>query len=181
VGCQSLPENLGHLEALQSFVYDWLARPAKELGFDRWGMKEVRLGYSEAALLRLLFPKAKFVVITRNPYDAYRSAMQLGSLWERWPDRLVNNPYSYGATWNRLALSWKSRIPDFPVRLYRFEDLVGGMLDFHDLGVFCQLNLKPEVAVDKKVGAGCSTVTLSVMDKWLLNQSTGPARLWLSY
>jgi len=168
-------------QALQSMVYDWLARPAKELGYTRWGMKEVRLGYAEAAVLLWLFPKAKFVVITRNPYDSYRSAMQLGALWERWPDRLVNDAYAYGHLWNRLALSWEAAAADFPLRLYRLEDLTNEGVDFDDLTSFCQLDINPEAAIGKKVGSGRSDVTLSFVDKMLLDHSTRPARAWLRY
>lgn len=168
-------------QALQSMVYDWLGQPAKELGYTRWGMKEVRLGYDEAALLRWLFPKAKFVVITRNPHDSYRSAMQLGPLWERWPDRLVNDAYAYGRLWNRLALSWKDATADFPVRRYRLEDLTSAGVDFNDLASFCQLELNPEAAIGKKVGSARSDVRLSFIDKLLLDRSTRAARDWLHY
>jgi hypothetical protein len=168
-------------QAMQSMVYDWLGQPAKELGYTRWGMKEVRLGYAEAALLLWLFPKAKFVVITRNPYDSYRSAMQLGELWERWPDRLVNDAYAYGRLWNRLALSWKSAATDFPLRLYRLEDVTSSSVDFQDLASFCNLDIKPEAAIGKKVGSGRSDVKLSFIDKMLLDRTTKPARDWLRY
>lgn len=168
-------------QAMQSMVYHWLAQPAKELGYTRWGMKEVRLGYAEAALLLWLFPKAKFIVITRNPRDSYRSSMQLGALWERWPDRLVNNAYTYGQLWNRLALGWQSAAPDFPHRLYRLEDLTSADMDFDDLASFCQLDINPEDAIGKKVGSGRSDVTLSFVDKMLLDHSTRHARNWLRY
>jgi len=168
-------------QALQSMVYDWLAQPAKELGYTRWGMKEVRLGYDEAALLLWLFPKAKFVVITRNPYDSYRSAMQLGALWERWPDRLVNDAYAYGRLWNRLALSWKSAATGFPLRLYRLEDVTSASVDFQELASFCNLDLKPEAAIGKKVGSARSDIALSFFDKIFLDRSTKPARDWLRY
>ena len=168
-------------QALQSMIYEWLGQPAKELGYARWGMKEVRLGYDEAAFLLWLFPKAKFVVITRNPHDSYRSAMQLGALWERWPDRLVNDAYAYGRLWNRLALSWKAAAKDFPLRFYRLEDVTNASVDFRDLASFCKLGLEPEAAIGKKVGSARSDVTLSFIDKMLLDHSTRPARDWLHY
>lgn len=168
-------------QALQSMVYDWLAQPAKELGYTRWGMKEVRLGYAEAALLLWLFPEAKFVVITRDPYDSYRSAMQLGTLWERWPDRRVDNAYTYGRLWNRLALSWKSAATDFPMRLYRLEDVTNAAVDFQDLASFCRLDINPEAALGKKVGAARSDIALSPIDRMLLDRSTQRARNWLEY
>ena len=168
-------------QALQSMIYDWLGQPAKELGYSRWGMKEVRLGYEEAELLRWLFPRAKFVVITRDPYDSYRSAMQLGALWERWPDRLVHDAYAYGRLWNRLAMSWKSAATDFPLRLYRLEDVTRERVDFQDLASFCGLDLAPEAAIGKKVGSARSDVALSFIDRMLLDRANRPARNWLQY
>ena len=46
-------------QALQSMIYEWLGQPDKGLGYTRWGMKEVRLGYDEAALLLLAFSQGK--------------------------------------------------------------------------------------------------------------------------
>ena len=73
--------------------------------------------------------------------------MQLGALWERWPDRLVNDAYAYGLTWNRLALSWKAAAKDFPLRFYRLEDVTKASVDFRDLASFCKLGLEPEAAI----------------------------------
>jgi len=167
--------------ALQAMVYEWLGQPAKDLGYSRWGMKEVRLGYEDAVFLRWLFPKARFVVITRDPYSACRSTLQLGAVWERWPDRLVNDPFSYGRIWNRLALSWEQVSMDFPVKLYRLEDITSGQVNFDELSEHSGLNIKPEFAINEKVGVGHSGVKLNYIDKWLINNSTKTARSWLGY
>ena len=49
------------------------AKPARETGANRWGLKEVRLGAEHAHYLKWLFPKARFLFIYRNPLEAYRS------------------------------------------------------------------------------------------------------------
>src|SRR5271157_4927438 len=59
--------------ALRSLFDRWLGEPARRRGFVRWGFKEVRLGATEASLLHWLYPQAKFVILSRHPYDSYRS------------------------------------------------------------------------------------------------------------
>ena len=49
------------------------AEPARRAGVSRWGIKEVRLGIEHGLYLRWLYPKARFLVLYRNPLDAYRS------------------------------------------------------------------------------------------------------------
>jgi hypothetical protein len=57
--------------ALRSLFDQWLGEPSRQRGFARWGLKEVRLGAAEAILLHWLYPQAKFVVLSRHPYDCY--------------------------------------------------------------------------------------------------------------
>jgi len=175
------PEMHAFRRAMQSFVYTYLGKPAKDIGYERWGMKEVRLGYEDAAVLHWLFPRARFVVVTRDPRAGYRSAMQFGPVWERWPDRRINNPYSYGRLWNRLAVSWQSAPEAFPVRLLRLEDVINGSADLDGLSDFCGLQLKPESALKKKVGAGRPDDKLSVLDRMFINRATRTGRDQFGY
>lgn len=50
-----------------------LGEPARELGYPRWGFKEIRYGGPSALALQALFPEAAFVVLVRNPRTALRS------------------------------------------------------------------------------------------------------------
>lgn len=168
-------------QSIQSMVYEWLAVPARELGFQRWGMKEVRLGYGDAAVLSWLFPRARFVVITRDPFDAYRSALQLGPLWERWPDRLVRDAYAYGQIWNRLAISWSHAPKEFPARVFRLEEMSDTSPAVCGLSDFCSLNLNPSLALSKKVGAGRAGIALNGIERWLIGSATRSGRQWLGY
>ncbi len=102
--------------ALQSLFNRWLGEPARRLGFSRWGFKEVRLGAAEATLLHWLYPKAKFVLLSRNPYDCYRSLSDSGwhHVYHIRPDIRVDSAAGLARHWNRLALSWSELPANFP-------------------------------------------------------------------
>jgi hypothetical protein len=86
-----------------AYVETLFARPARDLGRRQWGLKEVRFGADQVRYLRWLYPQAKFVFLARNPLDAYRSYRSRLSWYARWPDRMVSNPYDFGAHWARLC------------------------------------------------------------------------------
>lgn len=86
-----------------SYVETLFARPARDLGRRQWGLKEVRFGADQVRYLRWLYPQAKFVFLVRDPLDAYRSYRSRLSWYARWPDRMVSNPYDFGAHWARLC------------------------------------------------------------------------------
>ena len=81
---------------LRSLIDRWLREPACERGFARWGFKDVRLSAAEATLLYWLYPNAKFVIISRHPYDAYRSLADAGwgEVYYRYPDVEVDSAAS---------------------------------------------------------------------------------------
>jgi hypothetical protein len=75
------------------------AEPARLAGAPRWGIKEVRLTAEHAHYLRWLYPSAKFVLLYRNPLDAYQSYCRYGRNWyDTWPDRPVFTPRRSGNT-----------------------------------------------------------------------------------
>ncbi|MDP3123289.1 MAG: sulfotransferase, partial [Thiobacillus sp.] len=77
--------------------------PATQAGASRWGVKEVRLGIEHARYLRWLYPKARFVLLYRNPLDAYSSYCRYGRSWyDVFPDRPVFTPTAFGAHWRQL-------------------------------------------------------------------------------
>jgi hypothetical protein len=175
------PEMRAFRHAMQAFVHSYLGEPAKALGYERWGFKEVRLGYEEAAVLHWLFPAARFIVATRDPRAGYRSALQLGPLWERWPDRRIDNPYSYGRLWNRLTMSWQDAPKDFPAKRLRLEDIASGVADLDGLADFCSLRLDPDRAIGKKVGAGRPQQSITFLDRWLVDRATREGRRAFGY
>lgn len=97
-----------------------LGGPAAQLGFPRWGFKEIRYEGQAALTLAALFPEARFVVLTRNPADALRSIKSTpwyGSDYEADPARFL-------AEWSACASSLLDALPRLgPGLLVRYEDL----------------------------------------------------------
>ncbi|MGQ0721175.1 MAG: sulfotransferase [Candidatus Eiseniibacteriota bacterium] len=137
---------------LREMLGRWLAAPARERGYRRWGFKEVRLGAAEACLLHWLYPKARFLALLRNPLHAYRSCKNW-NLWYRWPESPVSSAAAFGRHWSRLAMSWKDAPPDFPVRVVKYEDVASGALDFRALEAELGLRLDEAKALGARVGA----------------------------
>lgn len=108
--------HLAYLDAL-------FAQPARDLGRRQWGLKEVRLGADHVNYLRWLYPQAKFLFLVRSPFDAYRSYRGRLSWYARWPDRMVSDPYGFGAHWARLCGDFLALQRHALGPLVRYEDL----------------------------------------------------------
>ena len=133
----------------------WLGNPAHRRGFRRWGFKEVRLGASEATLLHWLYPKAKFILLSRNPYDCYRSLADSGwhHLYHHRPGIRVDSAAGLARHWNRIALSWSELPPAFPAFRVRYEDLIGGGFDFRKLESWLGIEIREDLALSVSVGS----------------------------
>jgi hypothetical protein len=68
IACLNPPREVFH-EAFRSFLESIYGIPARELGYPRWGIKEVQADIEAAHFLRDLYPKAKFIFLVRNPID----------------------------------------------------------------------------------------------------------------
>jgi len=108
-----------HLAYLETLFAD----PAAQLARRQWGLKEVRFGADEVRYLRWLYPAAKFVFLVRDPAEAYRSYRSRLNWYARWPDRMVSDPYDFGAHWGRLARDFQALRAQGIGLLVRYEDL----------------------------------------------------------
>lgn len=127
------PHPAALIRAHRAFFDELFAAPAREVGFDRWGLKGVRLGGEHAVYLRRLYPDAQFIFLHRNPYDAYLSYRLLHdvrrhSYWwyHRWPDDQVATPTRFGDVWCDLTGSFVEWAPTLGAVVMAYEDLVGG-------------------------------------------------------
>jgi hypothetical protein len=169
--------------ALRSLFDRWLGEPARQRSFARWGFKEVRLGATEATLLRWLYPGAKFVVISRHPYDCYRSLAD--SNWEevyyRHPGIPINSAAGFAKHWNRLALSWSELPVDFPLFHIKYEDLVKGQVDFRELESWLGLEIREDVALSVTVGGTATRSRLGWYERLIIAREAAAGMHALGY
>jgi hypothetical protein len=156
--------------SLRALVTRWLAYPARQRGFHRWGFKEVRMGAAEATLLHWLYPSAKFVLLSRNPFDCYLSLSDSGwhHLYYRRPDVRVDSAAGMARHWNRIVLSWSELPSDFPAFRIKYEDLISGGFDFRELESWLEVKLNEDVALPVIVGRTARRPRLSFCQRRII-------------
>jgi hypothetical protein len=105
-------------DGFRAFLREVYQEPAAKLGYNRWGVKEVRCGLATAEFLRELYPEAKFVFLVRNPFDCL-SSLKRHNWMDRPHDRRALEYYAQH--WVRLASEFRKA--SFGM-LVRHEDLV---------------------------------------------------------
>lgn len=169
--------------ALRSVFERWLAQPARQNGFSRWGFKEVRIGAAEAVLLHWLFPKAKFLVISRHPYDCYRSLVDSGwpQVYYSYPDVPVDSAITFARAWNRIAVSWSELPADFPLMKIRYEDMLAGKLDFRELEAWLGIAIHETTALAAPVGGTAHRPSLNWYERLIISRAAAPGMHALDY
>jgi hypothetical protein len=143
--------------AHRALFLELFAEPARKLGAPRWGFKEVRLGYDAALYLNWLFPKARFVYVTRDPVDAYRSYKTLtrGPRWyAHWPDRPAFTPYAFGRHIGELAAEFPAAAARTGGFTINYGELRADPALIDALGAFCGVEADRGVMRQKIDGSG---------------------------
>lgn len=168
---------------LRSLFDQWLRRPAHERGFARWGFKDVRLGATEAVLLHWLYPNAKFVIISRHPYDSYRSLADAGwgEVYQRYPDMCVDSAAAFARQWNRLAVSWSQLPAGFPSVHFKYEDLIAEQIDFRELESWLGIEIREKVALKVAVGGTARRPRLGWYERVIIAREAAEGMRALGY
>jgi hypothetical protein len=112
------------VDAHYAYFDTLFAQPARALGNNRWGVKEVRFGADHAAYLRWLYPKARIIFLYRNPYDAYASYRQvIDYAYLKWPQEPILTPAAYARLWIRLVAEFHAHAARLDAFLLRYEDI----------------------------------------------------------
>lgn len=177
------------LAALRSahlaFFREAFALPAQAAGASRWGLKEVRLTAEHAHYLKWLYPGARFVLLYRNPLEAYRSYCRYGRNWyDVWPDKPVFTPLAFGRHWRELTQGFLRDAPKLDAMVVRYEELVKGSGDL--LG---RLESYLDITIDRnvlgsKVGSserGGEQAWVSRLEKSILRRAVAPVAEELGY
>jgi hypothetical protein len=168
----------------RALLDNMFSEPAKRAGVPRWGLKEVRLGIEHGFYLRWLYPKARFVLLYRNPLDAYRSYARYGRSWyDTFPDKPVFTPTAFGHHWRRLMQGFLGDSKRLDALLVRYEDLIGDRPPIEEieahLGIQVnRLVLKGELGGPE--GSG-KPVRVSRLERWLLKRAVSPVAAELGY
>lgn len=173
-----------HLVEAHRAYWDRLcARPARQRGYGRWGLKAVNLPVDYPVYLKRLYPDARLILLVRNPYRAWLS-------YRRWADWYASFPDDPVFTVQRFARMWSEHTEQFlrfdaeadDTLMIRFEDLIegGGILD--ELSDHIGGRVDPAV-LERKVGgteAGRATSTTFV-ERLILRRITGRTAKKLGY
>lgn len=117
------PSPVNFMAAHIAFLERLFLEPARQLGHDRWGLKEVVLGVDHASYLRWLFPNAKFLFLCRNPYEAYGSYRKWRSWYKAWPDEPIFTASRFGGVWRELAADFVENHQKVGGLMLRYEAL----------------------------------------------------------
>ena len=161
------------------------AEPARLAGALRWGIKEVRLTAEHAHYLRWLYPSAKFVLMYRNPLDAYQSYCRYGRNWyDTWPDQPVFTPASFGEHWRKLTEGFVRDAAKLDALVIRYEELIERTGDILPrIETHLDVHLDRSV-MNKKVGTSerdGRQVPVSRLEKVLLRRAVSPLARELGY
>lgn len=170
-------------QAHRSFLEELLVKPARQRGFTRWGLKEVRLTAADAKYLQWVFPQACFIFLYRDPFKAYGSYAALARLWyDIWPDKPILTPTDFGMHWKRIVSSFTGNRHIENTILVRYEDLISGVFRLENLDQLIGDRVNREI-LQKKVGgsAPIGSNQLSGLDRWLMRRATSPIARKLGY
>lgn len=168
IACMNPP-----LETFAAAARDFLdavyARPAEILGYQNWGVKEVQSDIETASFLRLLYPKARFVFLVRNPISCLNSIKR-----HNWMDR-PKDPKAleyYALHWLRLSQGFSQA--DFGLHI-KYEDIVSSKEHQKELGAYLELDSLPNHFGEARHvdWAGMNNNTLSYWEKRRLLRIVG--------
>lgn len=135
-----------------AYMNTMLEAPARQKGFERWGLKDVRLTIEDAHFLKWLYPNAKFIFLCRNPYNAYRSYRLDRSWYFEWPDKPVFTATEFGRNWNELTKGFYEGASDIGGIFIHYEDLVSNSVELGALEKYLELEIDTSL-IGTKVGS----------------------------
>lgn len=112
---------------IAALLFELYELPSRDLGFERWGIKEVRFGLNEILTLRHFYPKAKFLYLYRDLEAAYASYVgftKSEKFFSRWPHRMESTPYRFAAHRSKLLGDFRYLAGVGIGILIKYEDMV---------------------------------------------------------
>lgn len=120
------PDPIDFVESQRDLFRRLYGQPAADRGYDNWGIKEVRYGFPEARYLHVLFPRARFVFLHRNPYDAWNSYQSGYRGSSGRPGEYVWTSRQYGRMWHALVAGVINGADSVNGLVVGYDDLASG-------------------------------------------------------
>jgi len=124
----SSPPPADYRAGVRAFMDRVYADTAARLGFERWGIKDVRQdGVHAARLMGEIYPDAKFVFLVRDPFATLASALTAG-FFQQFP-----SDEAFVGYWkeNTEGFLDPERVGHLDHLLLRYEDLIGDTKHHH--------------------------------------------------
>ncbi len=146
------------VRGFRALLDETFGAPARDHGCSRWGVKEVVWDGDCLRLLQLAYPRARFVLLVRDPQAQWRSYRPMTSphpWFFRWPDSPVRGPWAFAGMWDRLVRDFvEASVESESVALFRYEDL-GSPAERARLGAHVGLEIGTS-AFERKVGTSAT-------------------------
>ena len=169
------------LESHRALLRTLCAPPPGSPPDSGWGFKEVRLAADHALYLNLLFPRAKFVFLVRDPLDAYASYKTWRSWYVRWPEEQIRTAWSYARLWNGLAGGFLAEAATVGGIVIRYEDLVPGGPAITALEGLLGARLDERMLANRISGSDDGPTHLSALERRIIARRTAPTARRLGY
>lgn len=167
-------------DAFRAQLDTLLAAPARDRGYPRWGIKEVRLQGMDAQLLKWLYPDARFALLVRDPWAAFSSAKGV-QFALHWPTRMVTDAHSFAKHWAACARSFLE-LTDPCYRVIRYEELCAPTFDFEGLRAHLELaTIDPQVRDQRIRGMAKPPLPLDAHEIAVIEQIAGPIAARFGY
>jgi hypothetical protein len=113
------------------FIEALLKKPAAAVGRTRWGFKGVRCDGNVLRYLSWLYPNAGFLLLCRNPIDAWASYASIMRVQKSpsalcLPSHLIETASQFAAHWTRCAADFLLAADRSNTRFLRYEEMVRG-------------------------------------------------------
>lgn len=175
------PDLTSLLDGHRSLILDWLAAPARDLGYERWGLKAVRFDGDHARYLRLLFPDARIVVVHRDPREAWPSYRAAGfESYRRYPERPVRTAHDFAKTWVDVTRSLLDAAGDVGAMVIAYDTLTQDPNVADDLATDLGVDIDRAV-LDEQVGGSTRTHGLARSERRTIERIAGRTMGELGY
>jgi hypothetical protein len=144
------------IQANRAYFTKMFAEPALATGATRWGIKEVRFGKKEALYLKLLYPDARFLFLTRDlsaAYLSYKSFSSVMNWYTKWPHHRAFTPYSFAKHRANLIKQFQEVQKETDGLMIDYSELTSDNPVLDKLDVYCGVKCNRTV-LSKKVGSG---------------------------